>query len=38
MPATIKEGVVQAFEIVKEEQIAAPIGIVFDTILEQMGH
>jgi len=28
---------VQTFEIVKEEEIAAPIGIVFETILEQMG-
>jgi uncharacterized protein YndB with AHSA1/START domain len=37
MPATIKEGVLQAFEIIKEEQIAAPIDIVFETILEQMG-
>src|SRR6202046_3708471 len=37
MTATIQEQVVQAFEIVKEEQIAAPIDIVFETILEQMG-
>jgi uncharacterized protein YndB with AHSA1/START domain len=37
MAATVKEGVVQAFEIIKEEEIAAPIGIVFETILEQMG-
>ena len=37
MPATVKEGVVQAFEIIKEEDIAAPIDIVFETILEQMG-
>jgi uncharacterized protein YndB with AHSA1/START domain len=28
---------IAAFEIVKEEEIAAPIGIVFETILEQMG-
>lgn len=28
---------VQTFEIVKQEDIAAPIGIVFETILEQMG-
>jgi len=28
---------VQAFEIIKEEEIAAPIDIVFETILEQMG-
>jgi uncharacterized protein YndB with AHSA1/START domain len=37
MAATVKEGVVQAFEIVKEDEIAAPIDIVFETILEQMG-
>jgi uncharacterized protein YndB with AHSA1/START domain len=28
---------VQTFEIVKQEDIAAPIDIVFETILEQMG-
>jgi uncharacterized protein YndB with AHSA1/START domain len=37
MAATVKEGVLEAFEIIKEEEIAAPIGIVFETILEQMG-
>jgi uncharacterized protein YndB with AHSA1/START domain len=37
MAATIKENVLQAFEIIKEEEIAAPIEIVFETILEQMG-
>ena len=37
MPATVKEDVLQAFEIIKEEEIAAPIEIVFETILEQMG-
>ena len=37
MAATVKEGVLQAFDIIKEEEIAAPIGIVFETILEQMG-
>lgn len=37
MAATVKEGVLQAFEITKEEEIAAPIEIVFETILEQMG-
>lgn len=37
MAATVKEGVLQAFEIIKEEEIAAPVGIVFETILEQMG-
>ena len=37
MAATVKEGVLQAFEIIKEEEMAAPIEIVFETILEQMG-
>src|ERR1700753_993571 len=37
MPATVKEDVLQAFEIIKEEKISAPIEIVFETILEQMG-
>jgi len=37
MPATVKEGVLEAFEIIKEEEIAAPMDIVFETILEQMG-
>jgi len=37
MAATIKDGVVRAFEIVKEEEIAAPMEVVFETILEQMG-
>ncbi len=37
MAATVKEGVLNAFEIIKEEEIAAPIEIVFETILEQMG-
>jgi uncharacterized protein YndB with AHSA1/START domain len=37
MASTVKEGVVQAFEITREEEIAAPIEIVFETILEQMG-
>jgi hypothetical protein len=36
MPATITEQTVHALEIVKEEQIAAPIDVVFETILEQM--
>ena len=35
--ATIQEQAVQTFEIVKQEEIAAPIAIVFETILEQMG-
>lgn len=37
MAATVLEGVLHAFEIIKEEEILAPIGIVFETILEQMG-
>lgn len=37
MPATVKEGVLQAFEIIKEEEIAAPMDVVFETMLEQMG-
>ena len=40
MAANIQEQATQAvqtFEIVKQEEIAAPIGIVFETILEQMG-
>jgi hypothetical protein len=37
MPTSIQEQQVQTFEIVKDEQIAAPIGIVFETLLEQMG-
>lgn len=37
MAATITEQTVHGLEIVKEEEIAAPIGVVFETILEQMG-
>ncbi len=37
MAVTLTEQVVHSLEIVKEEEIAAPIGIVFETILEQMG-
>ena len=37
MAATLIEGVLHAFEIIKEEEIAAPVEIVFETILEQMG-
>jgi uncharacterized protein YndB with AHSA1/START domain len=32
-----KEPVVRTFEIVKDEEIAASIDIVFETVLEQMG-
>jgi uncharacterized protein YndB with AHSA1/START domain len=37
MATNIQEQAVQTLEIVKEEEIAAPIAIVFETILEQMG-
>lgn len=37
MPATVTEQTVHALEITKEEEIAAPIDIVFESILEQMG-
>jgi hypothetical protein len=35
MAATIQKQVVQAFVIVKEEEIAASIDIAFETIFEQ---
>jgi uncharacterized protein YndB with AHSA1/START domain len=37
MATSIQEQTVTTFEIVKLEEIAAPIDIVFETILEQMG-
>jgi uncharacterized protein YndB with AHSA1/START domain len=37
MATSIQAQAVETFEIVKEEEIAAPIDIVFETILEQMG-
>jgi uncharacterized protein YndB with AHSA1/START domain len=37
MAATIAEQTVHTLEIVKEEEIAAPIALVFEAILEQMG-
>ena len=37
MAATVTEQAVHALEIVKEEEIAAPIDVVFETVLEQMG-
>jgi uncharacterized protein YndB with AHSA1/START domain len=37
MPVAITEQAVHALEFLKEEEIAAPIDIVFETILEQMG-
>jgi uncharacterized protein YndB with AHSA1/START domain len=37
MPTNVAEQVIQTLEILKEEEIAAPIDVVFETILEQMG-
>ncbi len=37
MSAVITEQTVNMLEIVKEEEIAAPMDVVFETILEQMG-
>jgi hypothetical protein len=37
MAATITARTVHALEIVKEEEIAPPIDVVFETILEQIG-
>src|SRR5215469_16678288 len=37
MPVTITEQAVHTLEFVKEEEIAAPIDIVFEAILEEMG-
>src|SRR5665213_2457730 len=37
MPAGTSEQAIQTFEIIKDEEIAAPIDVVFETILEQMG-
>ncbi|MBC8165874.1 MAG: SRPBCC domain-containing protein [Bryobacteraceae bacterium] len=37
MPTTPAEQVIQTLEVTKDELIAAPIDIVFETILEQMG-
>jgi uncharacterized protein YndB with AHSA1/START domain len=37
MTASLAEQAIQTIEIVKEELIAAPAAIVFETILEQMG-
>lgn len=36
MPATVTEQTVHVLEFVKEEEIAAPIDIVFETVLEEM--
>jgi hypothetical protein len=37
MPVTVAEQTIHALEFLKEEEIAAPIDIVFETILEEMG-
>ncbi|HTD97497.1 MAG TPA: SRPBCC domain-containing protein [Edaphobacter sp.] len=37
MPANALEQTIQTLEILKDEEIAAPIDVVFETILEQMG-
>ena len=37
MATTIREQSVHALEIVREEEIAAPIDVVFKAVLEQMG-
>ena len=37
MPTTLSEQTMQTLEILKDEQIEAPIDIVFETILEQIG-
>jgi uncharacterized protein YndB with AHSA1/START domain len=37
MPTNVAEQTIHTFEILKDEEIAAPIDIVFETILEQMG-
>lgn len=37
MPANLSEEALQTLEVAKDEEIAAPIDIVFETILEQMG-
>ena len=36
MPATVTEQVIHTLEFLKEEEIAAPIEIVFETVLEEM--
>ncbi len=37
MPTNTAEQTIQTLEIIKEEEIAAPIDVVFETILEQTG-
>ncbi len=37
MPASTSEQAIQTLEIIKDEEIAASIDVVFETVLEQMG-
>jgi uncharacterized protein YndB with AHSA1/START domain len=37
MPTTLTEHALQTLEFTREEEIAAPVDIVFETLLEQMG-
>ena len=37
MSTSVSEQVVQTLEVIRDEEIAAPIEVVFETILEQMG-
>jgi hypothetical protein len=37
MPTSVSEQVMQTLEMTRDEEIAAPIEVVFETILEQMG-
>jgi len=37
MATNVSEEVMQTLEVLKDEHVAAPIDIVFETILEQMG-
>jgi hypothetical protein len=37
MAVTTTEQTIHSLDIAKEEEIAAPIAVVFDTLLEQLG-
>lgn len=37
MSTTVSEEAIQTLEVIRDEEIAAPIEIVFETILEQIG-
>jgi len=37
MPVIEQQQTIQTLEILREEQIAAPIDVVFETLLEQIG-